>query len=229
MYKSKASHLDVPEHLKPPICIEEAAGFHKRVKRIHDPMKILVRFSIYEVEFPIPPDKSVYQGSYTVIFDEPLHELRRPRPIGTINTTSVLLETPLEILELLRCKTAQIDQKFSNGWRLSHAFQFDRVEVNQDTESKVMIVLLKSGLSDARREDVEKEEVSNDTQERRSTLLQIRKPTIFFNSFKNCFHLSYLSRALVSRVELIGCSDLVQIRCLKSVCGRDFDDGGARE
>ena len=27
-----------------------------------------------------------------------------------------------------------------------------------------MIVLLKSGLSDARREDVEKEEVSNDTQ-----------------------------------------------------------------
>ena len=40
MYKSKASHLDVPEHLKPPICIEEAAGFHKRVKRIHDPMKI---------------------------------------------------------------------------------------------------------------------------------------------------------------------------------------------
>ena len=31
-----------------------------------------------------------------------------------------MLETHLEILELLRCKTAQIDQKFSNGWRPSH-------------------------------------------------------------------------------------------------------------
>ncbi|KAG2270970.1 hypothetical protein Bca52824_065525 [Brassica carinata] len=40
MYMSKASHLAVPKHQRPPFWTEEAVGFHKRVKRIHDPMKI---------------------------------------------------------------------------------------------------------------------------------------------------------------------------------------------
>uniref|UniRef100_A0A0D3A8N7 Uncharacterized protein n=1 Tax=Brassica oleracea var. oleracea TaxID=109376 RepID=A0A0D3A8N7_BRAOL len=37
MHKSEASHLALPKHQRPPIWIEEAAGFYKRVKRIHDP------------------------------------------------------------------------------------------------------------------------------------------------------------------------------------------------
>ena len=42
MYMSKASHLAVSKHQRPPIWTEEVAGFHKRVKRIHDPVKIVV-------------------------------------------------------------------------------------------------------------------------------------------------------------------------------------------
>ncbi|KAF3573359.1 hypothetical protein F2Q69_00058573 [Brassica cretica] len=40
MYMSKASHLAVPKHQRPPIWTEEVAGFHKRVKRIHDPINM---------------------------------------------------------------------------------------------------------------------------------------------------------------------------------------------
>ncbi|KAF2561433.1 hypothetical protein F2Q70_00017708 [Brassica cretica] len=57
MYMSKASHLAVPKHQRPPIWTEEAAGFHKRVKRIHDPVKIVVPCAVFEAESPIPPDR----------------------------------------------------------------------------------------------------------------------------------------------------------------------------
>uniref|UniRef100_A0A0D3BUY9 Uncharacterized protein n=1 Tax=Brassica oleracea var. oleracea TaxID=109376 RepID=A0A0D3BUY9_BRAOL len=56
MHKSEASHLAVHEHQRPHICAEEASGICKRVKRIHDPVKIVVPCA--EVEFPIPPDIS---------------------------------------------------------------------------------------------------------------------------------------------------------------------------
>ncbi|WZZ03222.1 hypothetical protein YC2023_089143 [Brassica napus] len=57
MHMSKTSHIDVPKHLRPPICGEEAVGICKRVKRIHDPVKIMVPCAVFEVESPIPPDK----------------------------------------------------------------------------------------------------------------------------------------------------------------------------
>ncbi|KAH0903181.1 hypothetical protein HID58_042684, partial [Brassica napus] len=34
----------------------KAAGFHKRVKRIHDHVKIMVPCDVFEAESPIPPD-----------------------------------------------------------------------------------------------------------------------------------------------------------------------------
>ncbi|KAF2558400.1 hypothetical protein F2Q68_00014217 [Brassica cretica] len=46
MYMSKASHLTVSKHQRSHIWTEEAAGFHKRVKRIHDPVKIVVLCAI---------------------------------------------------------------------------------------------------------------------------------------------------------------------------------------
>ncbi|KAG5397513.1 hypothetical protein IGI04_019327, partial [Brassica rapa subsp. trilocularis] len=60
MHMCKTSHT-VPEHLRPPICAEEAVGICKRVKRIHDPVKIMVPCAVFEVESPIPPDKEAYQ------------------------------------------------------------------------------------------------------------------------------------------------------------------------
>ncbi|KAF3570112.1 hypothetical protein F2Q69_00058927 [Brassica cretica] len=54
----------VHKHQRLPICAEGAVGFHKRVKRIHDPVKIVVPCAVFEVEFPIPPDKGVHLSSY---------------------------------------------------------------------------------------------------------------------------------------------------------------------
>nr|VDD09862.1 unnamed protein product [Brassica oleracea] len=59
VHQSEASHLVVHGHLRPPICAVKAAGFHKRVKRINDPVKFVVPCAVVEVEFPIPPDKSM--------------------------------------------------------------------------------------------------------------------------------------------------------------------------
>ncbi|KAF3554477.1 hypothetical protein F2Q69_00013799 [Brassica cretica] len=42
VHESEASHNAESKHLRPLICAEEVAGFHKRVKRIHDPVKIVV-------------------------------------------------------------------------------------------------------------------------------------------------------------------------------------------
>ena len=70
---SKTSHIDVPEHLRPPICAEEAVGICKRVKSIHDPVKIMVPCAVFEVESPIPPDKGVYLSSYIEVLDDQHH------------------------------------------------------------------------------------------------------------------------------------------------------------
>ncbi|KAG5410940.1 hypothetical protein IGI04_007259 [Brassica rapa subsp. trilocularis] len=73
MHMSKTSHLAVPEHLRPPICAEEAVGICKRVKRIHDPVKIMVPCAVFEVESPIPPDKGVYLSSYIEVLNDQHH------------------------------------------------------------------------------------------------------------------------------------------------------------
>ena len=51
MYMSKASHPAVHEHQRPPICAEEAAGFHKRVRRIRDPVKLVLPCAVVELNF----------------------------------------------------------------------------------------------------------------------------------------------------------------------------------
>ncbi|KAH0867130.1 hypothetical protein HID58_074152, partial [Brassica napus] len=55
---------DFLEHQTPPIWIEEAAGLHKRVKRLHDPVKIVVPCTVFEAESPIPPDRRMQFSSY---------------------------------------------------------------------------------------------------------------------------------------------------------------------
>ncbi|KAF2530937.1 hypothetical protein F2Q70_00030131 [Brassica cretica] len=52
---------------------EEATEFHKRVKRIHDPVKIVVPCIVVEVESPIPPDRSMQLSPYVGVLDDPLH------------------------------------------------------------------------------------------------------------------------------------------------------------
>ncbi|KAF2555869.1 hypothetical protein F2Q68_00016980 [Brassica cretica] len=58
-YKSETSHLFLTRHLRPPICAEESARFHKRLKRIHDHVKTVVPCDVSEVEWLIPPDRSL--------------------------------------------------------------------------------------------------------------------------------------------------------------------------
>ncbi|KAF2541847.1 hypothetical protein F2Q68_00032651 [Brassica cretica] len=69
-HTSGASHLAVPENLRPPLCEEEAVGICKRVKRIHDPVKFVVPCEVFEAESPIPPDKSMELSSYGGVFDD---------------------------------------------------------------------------------------------------------------------------------------------------------------
>ncbi|CAG7909607.1 unnamed protein product [Brassica rapa] len=69
-HTSGASHIHVPEHLRPPICAEEAVGICKRVKRIHDPVKIMVPSAVFKAASPIPPDKSMELSSYDEVFDD---------------------------------------------------------------------------------------------------------------------------------------------------------------
>ncbi|KAH0939054.1 hypothetical protein HID58_006515, partial [Brassica napus] len=63
-------NLDQNPKQKPPICAEEAVGICKRVKRIHDPVKIMVPCAVFEAESPIPPDKSMELSSYGGVFDD---------------------------------------------------------------------------------------------------------------------------------------------------------------
>ncbi|KAF3591552.1 hypothetical protein DY000_02022332 [Brassica cretica] len=78
-YKSEASHLAVTKHLRSPVCAEVAAGFHKRVKRIHDPMKFVVPCAVFEADFPDPPDKSMHLGSYNGVFDDHMYAVASQR------------------------------------------------------------------------------------------------------------------------------------------------------
>ena len=70
---SKASYLAVPKHHRTPIWTEEAAGFHKRVKRIHDPLKVVVPCAVFEAESPIPPDRNMQFSSYNEVLDDHQH------------------------------------------------------------------------------------------------------------------------------------------------------------
>ncbi|KAG5373910.1 hypothetical protein IGI04_042769, partial [Brassica rapa subsp. trilocularis] len=69
-HTSGASHLAVPENLRPLLCEEEAVGICKRVKRIHDPVKFVVPYEVFEAESPIPPDKSMELSYYGGVFDD---------------------------------------------------------------------------------------------------------------------------------------------------------------
>ena len=73
VHKSETSHLAVLEHLRPPICTEEAARIRKRVKRIHDHVRIMVPCDVFEAEYPIPLDRSMQFISYIEVLDDPLH------------------------------------------------------------------------------------------------------------------------------------------------------------
>ncbi|KAF3522805.1 hypothetical protein F2Q69_00047987 [Brassica cretica] len=79
MYMSKASHLDVPKYQRPPIWTEEAARFHKRVKRMHDPVKFVVSCAVFEADSPIPPDKGVHLSSYIDVLDDHQHAVASQR------------------------------------------------------------------------------------------------------------------------------------------------------
>ncbi|KAH0878579.1 hypothetical protein HID58_065973, partial [Brassica napus] len=71
-FNSYIEVLDDHQH-RSHIWTEEAAGFHKRVKRIHDPVKIVVPCTVFEAESPIPPDRSMQFNSYIEVLDDHQH------------------------------------------------------------------------------------------------------------------------------------------------------------
>uniref|UniRef100_A0A0D3CRR1 Uncharacterized protein n=1 Tax=Brassica oleracea var. oleracea TaxID=109376 RepID=A0A0D3CRR1_BRAOL len=73
VHESEASRNADSKHLRPLIWPEEATEFHKRVKRIHDPVKFVVPCAVFEADSPIPPDKGVHLSSYIEVFDDHQH------------------------------------------------------------------------------------------------------------------------------------------------------------
>ena len=73
MHESEASRNSDSKHLRPLKCAEEADGFHKRVKMIHDPVKFVVPCTVVEVEFPLPPDTGAHLSSYVEVLDDHQH------------------------------------------------------------------------------------------------------------------------------------------------------------
>ncbi|KAF2583056.1 hypothetical protein F2Q68_00005424 [Brassica cretica] len=73
MYMSKSSHLAVPNHQRAAIWTKESAWFHKRVKKIHDPVKIVVPCAVFDTESPIPPYRSMHSSSYIEVLDDHQH------------------------------------------------------------------------------------------------------------------------------------------------------------
>ncbi|CDY56055.1 BnaAnng14030D [Brassica napus] len=82
-HTSGASHLAVPENLRPPLCEEEAVGICKRVKRIHDPVKFVVPYEVFEAESPISPDK------YNCPAEVPSSDINRTKSIYIIISSSI--------------------------------------------------------------------------------------------------------------------------------------------
>ncbi|CDY71006.1 BnaAnng35790D [Brassica napus] len=82
-HTSGASHLAVPENLRPPLCEEEAVGICKRVKMIHDPVKFVVPYEVFEVESPIPLDKNNCPAEI------PSSDINRTKSIDTIISSSI--------------------------------------------------------------------------------------------------------------------------------------------
>ncbi|KAF3604264.1 hypothetical protein F2Q69_00036393 [Brassica cretica] len=73
VHESEASRNADSKYLRPLICAEEAAEFHKRVNRIHDLVKIVVPCDVFAAESPITPDRSVHLDSYSGILDDHQH------------------------------------------------------------------------------------------------------------------------------------------------------------
>ena len=81
IHESETSHLTFHEHLRPHICAKEAEKFHKRVKRIHDSVKIMVPCTMVEVEFSIRPIRSVHLGFYNGLFADDMYALASQREL----------------------------------------------------------------------------------------------------------------------------------------------------
>ncbi|KAF3485604.1 hypothetical protein F2Q69_00054584 [Brassica cretica] len=102
VHESEASHNADSKHLRPLICAEEGAGLHKIVKRIHDPVKIVVPCVVVEVDFLIPPDKDdVEKGLVEPVWvdtdripsngttDAISNDINKPASIDATNSSSI--------------------------------------------------------------------------------------------------------------------------------------------
>ncbi|KAF3485186.1 hypothetical protein F2Q69_00053756 [Brassica cretica] len=113
----KASHPAVHGHQRPPICAQEGARFHKRVKKIHDPVKIVVPCVVFEVEFPIPPDTGVHLSSYVEVLDD--HQ-QGPTETASIDTDRIPSNDTTDAISNDINKMASIDATTSPSIDTGH-------------------------------------------------------------------------------------------------------------
>ncbi|WZY99931.1 hypothetical protein YC2023_072260 [Brassica napus] len=142
MHMSKTSHIEVPEHLRPPICAEEAVGICKRVKRIHDPVKIMVQCAVFEVESPTPPDKGVYLSSYIEVLNDKHHVEASQRGLRFRDEVD---EGPAEAPSNNISKSELIDTNTSSSIDTDQIPSIDTLRVSEQNEFEVCQHLFDGG------------------------------------------------------------------------------------
>ncbi|KAF3509754.1 hypothetical protein F2Q69_00007135 [Brassica cretica] len=110
VHESEASHNADSKHLRALICAKEAVGLHKRVKRIHDPAKIVVSCAVVEVEFPIPADRSMQLSPYIGIFDDHILAVASQRGLRCRGEVD---KTPAEAASIVTEQIPSIDTNTS--------------------------------------------------------------------------------------------------------------------
>ncbi|KAF3513320.1 hypothetical protein F2Q69_00007067 [Brassica cretica] len=86
VHESKASRNADSKHLRPLICAEKAAGFHKRVKRIHNPH---VEASQRGLRFRDEVDKDPAEAASIDIDQIPSNDINKPASIDATTSPSI--------------------------------------------------------------------------------------------------------------------------------------------
>ncbi|KAF3540104.1 hypothetical protein F2Q69_00022415 [Brassica cretica] len=163
---------------------------------IHDPVMIVVPCAIFEVEFPIPPEKvkpallvmlrnEVGRGECQTRFAKLLASFRdNLEENGDFGVFWSLLRRITA--QTRHLPTVRLSPSFDTRYRFELSFQCHRFEVNLHPVAGVMLALLKSGQSASREEAVEEMKDCRSMEQHwcRSTVMPEYGLSIFYDRLK---------------------------------------------
>ncbi|KAH0871964.1 hypothetical protein HID58_069326, partial [Brassica napus] len=94
----KDTHLAVPTHMRPPICAEEAAWFHKRLKRLHDPVKQQAIVSESKIHLTVYQTASYNLRQQATISDSKIQSTSSPISIYQLETRDEMVRGDWDLI-----------------------------------------------------------------------------------------------------------------------------------